>query len=127
MSGSPGGPGTGDPGGLPVIKSEQKAITEGLPENVYNNGSVTITLATTSVSSAIATAMWSDVPQGGKVSQTAPGIVDLYSLVYNGAAPAVGNGLQTSFRHDWWNAANELEQVELAGTIIAQVTQAEPA
>ena len=127
VSGSPGGPGTGDPGGLPVIKSEQKAITEGLPENVYNNGSVTITLATTSVSSAIATAMWSYVPQGGKVSQTAPGIVDLYSLVYNGAAPAVGNGLQTSFRHDWWNAANELEQVELAGTIIAQVTQAEPA
>lgn len=123
---TPGGAGLGDPGGLPVIVEEEKAITQALPENQLNNGSVTITLATTSGDPAVATSMWGFVPQGGKVSQTAQGIVDLYSLVYNGAAPAVGNGLQTSFTNDWFTAANETETVELAGTIIAQVTQTQP-
>ena len=125
-SGTPGGPGVGDPGGLPVVLEEQKAVTQTLPENQLNNGSVTITLAKTSGSSGIATSMWGFIPQGGKVSQTATGIVDLYSLVYNGAAPAIGNGLQTSFTNDWFTAANETETVELAGTIVAQVTQTQP-
>jgi len=123
---SPGGPGLGDPGGLPVIFEEQQAVTATLPESQLNNGSVTISLAVTSGSSATSTSMWPFVPQGGKVSQTSAGIVDLYSLVYNGAAPAVGNGLQTSFNNDWFSAVNETEVVELAGTITVSATQAIP-
>jgi len=122
-----GGAGLGDPGGLPVIFNEQRATTATLPENAYNNGSVTINLAVTNGDPATATSMWPFVPQGGKVSRTEVGIVDLYSLVYNGAAPAVGNGLQTSFNNDWFSASNETEVVQLAGTITVSATQAIPA
>ena len=120
-----GGPGLGNPGGLPVVYGEQKAVSANLPSNTWNNGSVTITMSTTNGSSASATSMWPFVPQGGKVGNTTTGIVDLFSLVYNGAVPAVGNGIQTSYTNEWWEMANETESVKLAGTIIAQVEQAE--
>ena len=99
--------------GIPVDATAPSATSPTVSASTTCNGSCQITQATGP------TSMWEKMPQTGKVSKMAAGIVSLASHNYQGGA-ATTNPLQTVFTQDWWTSADPVT-CYLAGTIISEV------
>ena len=99
--------------GIPVDATTPSATSPTVSASQTCNGSCQITQATGPAT------MWEKMPQTGKVSKNAAGIVSLASHNYQGGG-ALTDPLQTVFTQDWWSSSDP-QTCYLAGTIISEV------
>jgi len=109
---------------LPVNDDEPGSTGVTVADNAKNNGSCQIT--ETAVSSTFAEAMWPRLPVTGKVGRHVRGLVSLSSHNYATLGPTTGAAWpaqSTIYNQVWWTTDDPVV-CTVAGTIIAQVTQA---
>ena len=108
---------------LPVNDDEPGATGVTVADNAKNNGSCQIT--ETAVSPAFIEGMWPQLPVTGKVGRHIRGLVSLSSHNYaaNPTTGAAWPAQSTIYSQVWWSTDDPVV-CTLAGTIIAQVTQA---